>query len=279
MDQISNQIEELKSSVEDQTEAIDKTLDAASQVARAMEQLVARQRTKNRFQQLNSFVAYMLFTVLLGGGFYVLYKNRSAALTQARDEALVSAKEARTRARDMQDSQVERKRSARAAAEYYALIREDRHSEVIAGYEALSSLTLSDTEKAVFEDGLADARAQMVEAGYLAGVEAFRRNDFEAATAEFVAVMDGDGSFDPDDLLVLLADVREAVDFLRYYVADAKRRLAAPLVRAMVGADIVRTVLHGICLLRSKIITLGTRRTFIPRSWKIIRQPIDRCRG
>jgi glycosyltransferase involved in cell wall biosynthesis len=30
-----------------------------------------------------------------------------------------------------------------------------------------------------------------------------------AATAEYVAVMDGDGSFDPDDLVPMLADVRE----------------------------------------------------------------------
>ncbi len=184
MDKISNQIEELKSSIEDRTDAIDKTLDATSQVARAMEELVARQRSKNRFQQLNSFVAYILFTVLLGGGFTVLYKNRSAALSHARDQALASAKEARTRARDLQDAQVERKRSARAAADYYALIREGRYNEVIAGYEELANLTLSETEQAVFEDGLKLAREQMVEAGYLAGVEAFRRNDFEAATAE-----------------------------------------------------------------------------------------------
>lgn len=39
--------------------------------------------------------------------------------------------------------------------------------------------------------------------GYGAAVHA----GVEAATAEFLAVMDGDGSFDPEDLLPLLADV------------------------------------------------------------------------
>lgn len=184
MDKIHKEIEELKTLLVDRTDAIDKTLDASSQVARAMEDLVARQRVKNRFQQLNSFVAYVLFTLLLGGGFYVLYHSRSVALTTARDEALHAAKEARARARDLQDSQVERKRSARAATDYYALIREGRLSEVISGYEALQELTLSATERAVFDDGLKQARMDMVDAGYRAGVEAFRRGDFEAATAE-----------------------------------------------------------------------------------------------
>ncbi|MCP4444692.1 MAG: tetratricopeptide repeat protein [Myxococcales bacterium] len=184
MDEMHREIKVLRGVVEDHTEAIDKTLDASSQIARAMEVLAQRQKSRGRAQQLNSFVAYMLFTVLLGGAFYVLYLSRSAAITQARDEALESAKEARARARDLQDSQVERKRSARAAAEYYRLIREGRSGDVIAGYDALEELELSETEREVFVDGLKNARAEMVESGFLAGVEAFRRNDFEAATAE-----------------------------------------------------------------------------------------------
>lgn len=184
MDEIHREIKELRAVVEDHTEAIDKTLDASSQIARAMETLAQRNKSQSWAGQLNSFVAYVLFTVLLGGGFYVLYQSRSAALTKARDEALESASEARARARELQDSQVERKRSARAAADYYRLIREGRSSEVIAGYAALEELELSEAEREVFVDGLKNARKEMVEAGFLAGVEAFRRNDFEAATAE-----------------------------------------------------------------------------------------------
>jgi glycosyltransferase involved in cell wall biosynthesis len=41
-----------------------------------------------------------------------------------------------------------------------------------------------------------------------------------AATSEFLAVMDGDGSFDSDDLLVLLADVRDG----RCDLATGRRR-------------------------------------------------------
>ncbi len=184
MDKIHKEINELKSAIEDRTEAIDKTLDASSQIARAMEDLVVRQNAKNRFQQLNSFVAYLLFTLLLGGAFYVLYTSRSASIIAARDEAKDAAKEARARARELQDSQVGRKRSARSASDYYGLIREGRHSEVISGFEGLKELTLSETERSVFDDGLLRAKTEMVEAGYVAGVEAFRRNDFESATAE-----------------------------------------------------------------------------------------------
>ncbi len=170
--------------MEDHTEAIDKTLDASSQIARAMEVLAERHNSGNRAQQLNSFVAYILFTVLLGGAFYVLYQGRGAALTKARDKAIASAQEARGQARHLQDMQVKRKQSAEAAADYYALMRGGQSGDVIAGYKALEELTLSATEREVFDDGLKVAREQMASAGFLAGVEAFRRNDFTAATAE-----------------------------------------------------------------------------------------------
>ena len=56
------------------------------------------------------------------------------------------------------------------------------------------------------------------EAGYGAAVHA----GLEAASREYVAFMDGDGSFDPDDLAPLLADVREG----RADVAVGRRRPA-----------------------------------------------------
>lgn len=184
MSEIDKEIASLKELVQDRTDAIDKTLDATSQVARSLETLVARQSSKNRLHQLNSFVAYCLFTLLLGTGFFLLYKSRASELEGARGQALKSALESRDRARELQDSQVERKRSARIAADYYELIREGRHADIISGYSALEKLTLSKTERAVFDDGLKQARVDMVDAGYLAGVDAFRRGDYEAATAE-----------------------------------------------------------------------------------------------
>src|SRR5258705_7951882 len=46
--------------------------------------------SKERYEQrlnLNSFVAYVLFTVLLGGGFYLLYRSRADRLVSERDAA------------------------------------------------------------------------------------------------------------------------------------------------------------------------------------------------
>jgi glycosyltransferase involved in cell wall biosynthesis len=54
--------------------------------------------------------------------------------------------------------------------------------------------------------------------GYGAAVHA----GLEAATADYVAVMDGDGSFDPDDLAPLLGDVRDG----RADLAVGRRRPA-----------------------------------------------------
>jgi TolA-binding protein len=182
--EIRKDLKDLKIAVTDRTDAIDKTLDAASQLARSMEELVQRQKRRERLLQANSFAAYLLFTLLLGGGFWVLFNSRSGDLVAARDEARASAAEAREELRALQDNQLERQAGEVAAVEFYELVRSGRSSEVIAGYSKVEGKQLSPAERAAFEDSVKRARSEIVDAGFMAGVEAFRRGDYEAAAAE-----------------------------------------------------------------------------------------------
>jgi TolA-binding protein len=182
--EIRKDLKDLKIKVADRTDAIDKTLDAASQLARSMEELVARQKHRERLLQANSFAAYLIFTVLLGGGFWLLYNSRAHDLVAARDEAMAAAESAQTQARALQDEKLERKAAAEAATGFYELVRSGRNSEVITAYEKIEKMKLSPAERAAFEDSLKQARSEIIDAGYLAGVDAFRRGDYETAAAE-----------------------------------------------------------------------------------------------
>ena len=56
---------------------------AVAQLADSVGKLVETQRKRNRSINLNSFVAYVLFTVLLGGAFFALYRERIKGLVPA----------------------------------------------------------------------------------------------------------------------------------------------------------------------------------------------------
>src|SRR5687767_6445692 len=65
-----------------------RTHNALTTLATTLKDIVARQDRYERGLNLNSFVAYTLFTVLLGGGFYMLYRSRAENLLGDREQAL-----------------------------------------------------------------------------------------------------------------------------------------------------------------------------------------------
>lgn len=146
--------------------------------------VIGRMRTLDRRQNLNSFVAYILFTLLLGGGFALLYQSRVGGLVRAREVAIRERDAARGRAEELQNEIGRRDSAAEAAYEYYSLLRDKRRTEVVASYPKVEQLELTPSEREFFARGVARARAEMVDAGYLAGLDAFRRGDYAQAIDE-----------------------------------------------------------------------------------------------
>ena len=64
---------------------------AVAQLADSVGKLVEAQRKRSRSINLNSFVAYVLFTVLLGGGFFALYRERTRGLAPATKATAVAS--------------------------------------------------------------------------------------------------------------------------------------------------------------------------------------------
>src|SRR5512144_1424991 len=71
-----------------------RTHNAVATLAASLKEVVTRQAKYERGLNLNSFVAYLLFTILLGGGFFLLYRSRAGQLGAERDAALRKQAEA-----------------------------------------------------------------------------------------------------------------------------------------------------------------------------------------
>lgn len=178
------EVDVLRVRLDEQGAVLRRTHQAVVGLAESLGKVVAHQRRRERGLSLNSFVAYTLFTLLLGGAFFMLYTTRAGDLVMAREAALKSREETRARLRALEGDVEARERASATALEYYQLLRDGRHAEVVARYPEIERQNLTPTESALFAGGVEQARNELVDAGYLAGLDAFRGGDFDKATTE-----------------------------------------------------------------------------------------------
>ena len=183
-EELRQEIEGLRRRLDEQGTLLRRTHTAVTSLADSLGKVVERQRKRDRWINLNSFVAYTLFTLLLGGGFFMLYDQRAGDLLAAHEEVRQERDAAREDVVRLQDEGKARDTAEKTAHEYYKLLREDRRAEAIARYPELESLQLTATERALFTDGVKQARSQIVDAGYLTGLDAYRAGDLDKAVTE-----------------------------------------------------------------------------------------------
>jgi tetratricopeptide (TPR) repeat protein len=122
--------------------------------------------------------------VVLGGAFLTLYRSRARELVHARDTAAHERDDARARMRTLDETLARRDAGAASAFEYFQLLQGGKRAEAVARYGELDPAALTPTEKAVFEQGHKQAREALVDAGYLAGLDAARDGDHAKAIGE-----------------------------------------------------------------------------------------------
>ena len=80
-----------------------KVQQGTTELAESVGRLVTGQRRRDRWVSVNSFVAYLLFTAILGGAMLVLYRSRAGQLVRDRDSAVAERDLARARAKTLDD--------------------------------------------------------------------------------------------------------------------------------------------------------------------------------
>lgn len=183
-DAIVAELEALRRKVDESAALLRRNQLALSELADSVGKLVAQQRRRERSFTLNSFVAYCLFTVLLGGAFLALYQNRADELVSDRDRARDERKIASRKADDLAAELAARDQAAAAAHAYWTLLEEGQRDKAIAEYGDIESSALTPTERELFAEREKQARADIVDAGYLSGLDAYRAGKHADAIPE-----------------------------------------------------------------------------------------------
>ena len=166
-----------------------------TQVVRDLARGVSR---RDRLLSLNSFVAYVLFTVLLCAAMFFLFRGRADEVAAERDR-IAAERDALAARLDATGRQLAaRDASDRAVGGVLELLRRRRWSEAIAAHRALADVPA--TQRQFLADAVDGARAELAAEAAGRARQAFTRRDYErareAAEAALAQAPDGAGAAD-----------------------------------------------------------------------------------
>ncbi|MBI4510697.1 MAG: tetratricopeptide repeat protein [Deltaproteobacteria bacterium] len=162
-----------------------RTHNTVATLAASLREVLQRQERLERGLNLNSFVAYVIFTVLLASGFFLLYRSRAERLVVERDQAMQQREVAAKETAHLKDKLKAREEAERKGRAFWQLIVDGKKAEAIAAYPEIAKEPLSPVEAQVFQDSVARARAEIVDAAQAEGLEAFRAQQWKRASTAF----------------------------------------------------------------------------------------------
>lgn len=164
----------MRRKLDDQATLARKTQTQVGQLAESIAALVEQQRKRSRALNLNSFVAYAIFTILLGGAFYVLFNSRASELVGERDRATNERDLAIKRA-DVATADVAARDAADAKAwDVYQLLETGKRTEAKDALAALDAAPLSKTERALLAARAHESQVVAIDTAFKTALAAFK---------------------------------------------------------------------------------------------------------
>jgi tetratricopeptide (TPR) repeat protein len=185
-------LENLRRRLDDQAVQGRKTQQQVTQLAESIGALVELQRRRARSLNLNSFVAYLIFTLLCGAGFYFVYAARADELASSRDRARKELDLAVKRADDATAKLAAREAAEQSAWEVHELLAAGKRAEATAKLAAADKLPLSRTERAVLAARAHEVQVMEVESALKAAVAAFKAGRHADVIAPLEAALVGE---------------------------------------------------------------------------------------
>src|SRR5262245_4118228 len=157
-------LESLRRRLDDQAAHGRKTQAQVAQLAESIAALVAQQRRRSLWLNVNSFVAYVVFTILCAAGCYLIYLSRAHELAATRDRAVGERDAAVRRSDELTVRAAAREAADGKAWEVYQLLESGKRAEAVSKLDALRDQPLSRTERAVLAARALETRATEVDA-------------------------------------------------------------------------------------------------------------------
>lgn len=171
-----------------------KTQNEVRQLAESIAAMVDQQRKRSRWLNVNSFVAYVMFTLLSGGAFYFLYQGRARDLVAERDRAAHERDTAVRRADEAIKKSVARDGADAKALEAYQLLEAGKREDAAKKLVELQGAPLSTFERTVLETKAKQAEVVQIDLALKTAAASFKAGRHGDVVAPLTAAL----ALDPD---------------------------------------------------------------------------------
>jgi tetratricopeptide (TPR) repeat protein len=167
-------LDALRRKLDDQAAQTRKTSAQVQQLADSIGALVGDQRKRSRWLNVNSFVAYIMFTLLCAGAFYFVYRSRANEVVSARDRA-ASDRDTAVRRADEANAKLAARDAADAKAwDTWQALEAGKKDEGLKRLAQLKAAPLSKLDHEVLAARAKQAEMMQVDAAMKAANTAFK---------------------------------------------------------------------------------------------------------
>jgi tetratricopeptide (TPR) repeat protein len=167
-------LESLRRRLDEQANQHRKTQTQVGQLAESSGSLVESQRRRSRWVNIKSFVAYLVFTLLCSGAFYLLYQSRARELVGDRDRIANERDLAQAYGKKVSEQLAARDSADSRAWDAYQLLETGKRDEASKKLAELQGAPLSTFERSVLDAKAKQADVLQVDATLKNVVAAFK---------------------------------------------------------------------------------------------------------
>jgi tetratricopeptide (TPR) repeat protein len=167
-------LDALRRKLDDQAAQTRKTSAQVQQLADSIAALVGDQRKRSRWLNVNSFVAYLMFTLLCAGAFYFVYQSRAHEVVAARDRAATDRDTAVRRADEANAKLAARDAADAKAWDTWQALEAGKKDDALKKLAELKAAPLSKFEHEVLAARAKQAEMMQVDAAMKAANTAFK---------------------------------------------------------------------------------------------------------
>ncbi|MEO8552649.1 MAG: tetratricopeptide repeat protein [Kofleriaceae bacterium] len=223
-------LDALRRKLDDQGTQTRKTSAQVQQLADSIAALVGEQRKRARWLNVNSFVAYLMFTLLCAGAFYFVYSSRVREVVSSRDRAATDRDAAVRRADEAIGKLTARDAADAKAWDVWQLLEAGKKDDAAKKLAELKQAPLSRFEHEVLAARAKQAEMMQVDAALKAANTAFKAGKY----GEVVVALEG---------ALALQGATPRVPEIHYLIGLARLRAnevdkAVPQLEAAVNGDV-----------------------------------------
>lgn len=171
-------LDALRRKLDDQAQQQHKTRAQVQQLADSIGALVAVQRKRSQWINLNSFVAYLMFTLICAGAFYFVYQSRVHEVVSARDHAAADRDAAVKRADEANQKLAARDAADQEAWDVWQLFETGKKDDAAKKLAALKSAPLSKLDHEMLAARAKQAEMMQIDAAMKSASAAYRAGKY-----------------------------------------------------------------------------------------------------